>query len=179
MIPPITLSTYDKIGPPENLDDVKFTDDWSLQVSTFFHAILHPTSTWLMKLQNSRADDKPFAAFIHLLDKEYLTCTHSTLSDAREALETTAKFLPTKQLLSQFFTDYDKLVKNFEHQKRNIAGGNVKYRYPWHAYYSQLLLAILRGCHAYDSKIELQDMELRLKHSGVFPKDQAGEVLVA
>ena len=138
--PPMRLATYDKIGSPDNLDSVTFTGDWSLQVSTFFEAILHPTSTWLVKLRNSRADDKPFAAFLHLLDKEYLlTCTHPTLSDARKALEIEAKFLPTKQLLSQFFTDYDKLVKNFEHQKRRIAGGDVEYRYPWHAYYSQLL----------------------------------------
>ena len=64
--PPIRLETYGKLGPPDNLDSVTFTDDWSLQVSTFFEAILHPTSTWLVKLKNSRADDKPFAAFIHL-----------------------------------------------------------------------------------------------------------------
>ena len=129
MIPRYTLqATSDKIGSPDNLDGVTSTDDWHLQVFNFFEATLHPSSVWLVKLQTSRADDKPFAAFIHSLDKAYLTCTHSTLSDAHEALEIKAKFVPTKQLLSQFFTDYDKLIKNFEHQKRRIASGDAKYR---------------------------------------------------
>ena len=177
--PPVTLATYDKIGPPDNLDDVTFTEDWALQVSNFFEAILHPTSDWLKKLQTFRTDDKPFAAFIHFLDKEYLTCTHATLSDARDKLENKAKFVPTKLLLSKFFTDYDTLVKNFEHQKRRIPGGDEKYRYPWHAYYSVLLQAIQRGSQAYNQKIELQAMELRLKHGNVFPSGAAGEDLAA
>ena len=54
----------------------------------------------------------------------------------------------------------------------------MKYRYPWHAYYSVLLQAIRRECHAYDSKIELQAMELRLYHGNIFPKDQGGKNLV-
>jgi hypothetical protein len=170
---------HDKIGPLDNLEGVAFTDDWALQISNFSEASLHPTSDWLTKLKTYRADDKPFAAFIHLLDKEYLTCTHATLSDARKELEITAKFVPTKQLLSKFFTTYDKLIKNFEHQKRRIPGGDDKYRYPWHAYYSVLLQAIQRGSHAYNSKIELQAMELRLHHNNIFPDDTAGENPVA
>ena len=40
----VHLATYDKIGPPENLDSITVTDDWDLQVSNFFEAALYPNS---------------------------------------------------------------------------------------------------------------------------------------